>query len=68
LVTLYTTHCPQCAILENLLKEKGIEYSTVDDTYEMIQLGIRSAPCLGVDDKIMKFPDAYNWVQNGGNN
>ena len=65
---LYTTHCPQCSVLENALKEKHIEYQIVDNVKEMLRLGIHSAPCLSIaEGEIMTFPNAYQWVLNGGN-
>lgn len=65
---LYTTHCPQCIVLENLMKERHIDYQTVDDVAEMRKLGIHSAPCLSaMPGVIMTFPQAYNWVLTGGN-
>lgn len=64
---LYTTHCPQCTVLENALKERRIEYKVVDDVKEMAQLKIRTAPCLSINPgEIMRFPEAYRWVMNGG--
>ena len=31
MVTLYTTHCPKCNVLEKKLDKKKIEYTLVDD-------------------------------------
>ena len=65
-ITVYTTHCPSCRVLEEKLKKKNIEYTTIDDRESVvakgIELGITSAPILQVDDKYYKFTDAIKWV------
>ena len=62
-VILYSTGCPKCGILKRKLDENGIAYDTVSDVDEMIRLGINSAPYLGVDDKLMDFKQAVDWVR-----
>lgn len=62
-ITLYTTHCPQCNILEKKLQASGIEYTTSEDVQKMLELGFKSAPVLVVDDKPpYSFKDACAWV------
>ena len=67
MVTLYTTHCPNCTALERMHKTKGIEFDTVEDKDEIVEVGrannILSAPILKVDDKVYKFTDALKWVR-----
>ena len=63
-VIFYTTHCPKCAVLEAKLKKKNIAYKVVDNADEMIALGMKSAPNLGVDGKILNFKEAIDWVNN----
>ena len=62
MIILYTTHCAQCVVLERKLAQKGIKYTEVEDIIEMNNLGILSVPCLKVDDKLMKFKEAVEWV------
>lgn len=62
MITLYTTHCALCVVLEKKLAQKGIKYTEVDDIIEMNKLGILSVPYLKVDDKFMKFKEAVAWV------
>lgn len=62
MVKLYTTHCPKCAVLEKKLQQKNIAYETIDDTEKMIQMGMRSAPMLEVDNKLMNFTEAVQYV------
>jgi glutaredoxin len=61
-IKLYTTHCPQCKVLETKLNRKSIDYSTCDDINEMKQLGFKSAPVLKVGDKYYGFSEAIKWV------
>lgn len=62
-VILYSTGCPKCGILKRKLDERGVVYETVSDVDEMLRLGINSAPYLGVDDKLMDFKQAVDWVR-----
>lgn len=64
-VTLYTTNCPKCKVLEAKLDEKKVSYEVVNDVDVMLELGIRTAPALKIDDgPIMGFAEAYDWVKN----
>lgn len=63
-VTLYTTHCPKCRVIEKKLAQARVEYIEVSDVQEMTKLGFRSAPMLDVDGKIMDFMDANRWLKN----
>ena len=38
MITLYSTHCPQCKALEMKLNKKKIEYTICDDQEEMKRL------------------------------
>lgn len=62
MVTLYTTHCPKCKVLNAKLNEKGIPYEEVDDVNTMISKKIMTAPYLEVDGNLMDFVNAVNWV------
>ena len=61
---LYTTHCPQCRVLEAKLKQKNIEYIENTDIEEMKSLGMMSAPMLKVNDSLLSFVDAVKWVNS----
>ena len=54
-IILYTTHCPQCKILENKLQSKNISYEVCEDLDTMLMKGFRSAPNLEVDGEIFFF-------------
>ena len=63
-VTLYTTHCPRCTVLEKKLKEKNIEYDIVEDEETIIQKGFMTVPILEVDCEVMNFSESVKWVNN----
>lgn len=61
-VTLYSTNCPRCRVLETKLKQKNIDYHVVDDVDKMIELGMEEVPQLEVDGVRMNFSEAVKWV------
>lgn len=62
MVTLYTTHCPKCVVLEKKLNSKNINFKICDDIDYMLSLNIQQAPYLEVNDKLMDFSEAIKWV------
>ena len=65
-ITLYSTNCPKCKLLEKELNSAKIEYNVVTDTNEMQALGLRSAPALKIDEELMDFGAAVRWVNSQG--
>ena len=63
-VTLYSTHCPRCVVLEKKLSEKHIDYSIVSDEDLIIEKGFLSVPMLEVDEKVMNFSEAMRWTMD----
>lgn len=63
-VTLYSTHCPKCNVLEKKLKQKNISYEEVNDIEIMKDKGYLSVPILEVDDVSMDFKIASDWINN----
>lgn len=67
MVTLFTTHCPQCNVLEKVLKQNNIEFNTVDNQEEILKVAeekqIYTSPILKVDDKYMEFKEALAWAR-----
>ena len=63
-VTLFTTHCPKCEVLESKLKAKRIQYLVVDNTDDLIALGFTQSPMLKVSDQTLGFTDAIKWVNS----
>jgi len=63
-ITLYTTGCPKCRILEGKLKAAGIDFDVVTDIEEMKNLGIISAPAMMVGKAgPLDFSQAIRWVR-----
>ena len=62
-ITLYTTHCPKCKVLEAKLQQKNIDYKVVEDEQVMIDKGFMEAPKLEIDGEIMDFYGAINWLK-----
>ena len=63
-ITLYTTHCPKCPVIEKKLAQKDILYTEVSDVQKMTQLGFHSAPVLEVDGRIYNFKEANKWIND----
>lgn len=61
-VILYSTSCPQCKILEQLLNKKKIIFKIEDDVEEMKRLGFTTLPMLKVEENIFNFKEAFQWV------
>ena len=63
-VTLYTTHCPRCMVLEKKLNTKNVDYVENTDVDLMINKGIAAVPILEVDEKQLNFKEANEWLNN----
>lgn len=61
-ITLYSTGCPKCKVLEKKLNAKGIEYELISDQDIMIEKGFMAAPMLEVDGEVMNFSVANDWT------
>lgn len=63
-VTLYSTDCPKCKVLEKKLDDSGVAYETKKDIDIMLEKGFISAPMLEVDGVIMNFKEGIEWINN----
>ncbi len=63
MITLYSTHCPRCCIIEKKLKSNGIEFELCDDEDAMIEKGFKEVPKLEVDGVLMDFKEANEWIK-----
>ena len=63
-ITFYTTNCPKCSILKKKLDDKNLAYNICEDVDSMLQKGITSAPALEIDEKILGFKEAVNFINN----
>ena len=62
MITLYTTDCPQCKVLEKKLDAKNISFQKNTSVKEMLSKGIASAPVLEVDGQLLNFAAANAWI------
>lgn len=64
MVIMYTTHCPQCKVLEKMLNDKKIEYTQITDIDIMKSKGIQSVPYLEVNGELKNFKESMEWIRN----
>ena len=62
MIVLYSNHCPLCNALKDQLDAKKITYTEENDINKMIELGIVRTPMLGVDDKLLTYKEALQWL------
>ena len=62
MITLHTTNCPKCKVLESKLMDKCIPYIINDNVDSMLELGIRTAPVIEIEGEFLEFADAVKWV------
>ena len=63
-IVLYSTGCPKCKVLKAKLSSKNIPYVEINDTDVMLAKGIMALPCLEIDNNILDFQKAVDWVNN----
>ena len=63
-ITLYSTGCPKCQVLEKKLMKKQLEFDVCEDISYMKQQGWMQAPMLVVGDKVMDFHAAVEWINS----
>ena len=67
MIKLYSNvGCPRCDFLKMQLDALGLDYEYTIDVEEVRKLGFQTTPLLKVDDKVMMFPDAVNWLKSVG--
>lgn len=62
MIVLFSTGCPRCSVLKKKLEQKGIAYQENNSVEEMLALGITQVPVLKVEDDLLEFADANNWI------
>lgn len=62
-VVLYTIDCPMCKVLEKNLDEKGFRYEKNTNKDNMRELGITHCPMLLVDNKLLNFKEAMQYIK-----
>lgn len=67
-IILYSTGCPQCNILKNKLKTKGITFIENTDREQMLSMNFVRVPVLEVNGKRMEFAEANKWINEQESN
>ena len=69
MVKFLTTHCPRCSVLKKKLDAAAIEYEEITDIEVIQSYGIDFVPALVLEEQILDFSAAVQWVNNynGGN-
>ena len=61
-MTLYSTDCPRCRVLQMKLNELNLGYTVKTDIADMQALGITTAPVLEVDGELFAFNKALAYL------
>jgi glutaredoxin len=64
MVTLFSTGCPKCRVLEQKLNAKNIDFIKSSDIQEVIDQGFMSVPVLKINDKYYDFKQGVDWINN----
>lgn len=67
-ITVYSTGCPNCKMLESMLDGKGIKYEVNNSEQAILDLGYSSAPLLKVGEEVFTFYQAVKWLQTQPSN
>lgn len=59
---LYTISCPACEVLKTKLNDRNIEYDVCEDKKTMLSLGITTVPVLKIDEKMLCYQEAVQWI------
>lgn len=61
---LFTTHCPQCQVLEAKLKKYNFDYTINEDLQEIINKNFLSVPILKINETTyLTFKEANKWIE-----
>ena len=63
-IVLYTIDCPRCKVLEKKLNSLNIDFKKCTDINLMKKKEIELLPMIEVDNKLMDFKEANDWLNN----
>ena len=63
IITLYSTGCPKCQILEKRLKKNNIDFVISNDVDVLIEKGFQSAPIMAVGKLFYDYSSAMNLLK-----
>ena len=61
-VIVYSTGCPQCEALEQMLNSHQIKYTVCSDREKMLLMGLTHVPVLEANGTLMNFKEAITWI------
>lgn len=61
---IYSSNCPKCIVLKKKLEQKNIAFIECNDFQKLLDANIKTLPVLEVDNKLLTFNDAVNYVDN----
>ena len=64
MITLFSTGCPKCRVLEQKLNAKNIDFIKSSDIQEVIDQVFMSVPVLKINDKYYDFKQGVDWINN----
>lgn len=68
ILTVYSTGCPKCKIIETKLNNNNIRYNVVSDIEVIKSKGYFSVPMVEYKGKVYNFSEANNLINNWGKN
>lgn len=63
MITLYSTGCPKCNILDGRLTKDKIEFTISNNIEKLVEMGFQNAPVLQIDDNFMSYEDAMKLLK-----
>ena len=61
-IIVYSTGCPQCEALEQMLNSHQIKYTVCSDREKMLSMGLTHVPVLEANGTLMNFKEAITWI------
>ena len=69
MIKLYSSHCPQCMIIEQMMNKNKIEFEVIDDEDVYISIAeqnnISSMPFADVDGVVMDIKELRDYIKKG---
>lgn len=66
-ITLYSTNCPKCKVLETKLTQMGLNFDVINDVETVTSIGksegILSAPILKIGEECLDFTHAIKYLK-----
>lgn len=70
MLKFYSTNCPRCVVLKNLLDVNKIKYELIDDTKVIWEIAdknnLRSMPFGEIDGEILDTKELQSYIVKGG--